>query len=60
MSTTSSSRPQLRRKSEIAISTCVRNGSSAFEFSNCLTIFGTTNVSSIATIETQTTNSSTG
>ena len=38
----------------------MRNGSSAFEFSNCLTIFGTTNVSSIATIETQTTNSSTG
>ena len=47
MSTTSSSRPQLRRKSEIAIRTCVRIGSSAFEFSNCLTILGTTNVSSM-------------
>ena len=54
------SQPQLRKKLEMPINPCVSIGNSALEFSNCLTIFGTTNVSNSITMPEHTTNSSTG
>ena len=54
------SQPQLRMKSENPMRIWVRSGNAALEFSNWRTIFGTTNVSNIATIEAHTTNSRMG